>query len=73
MQLVSLGNLDAHLPATASNDEISSLSKTFNGMIGEISSLLDEIKITQKEKANYDSRCFWLRLIRIFIQYLKFD
>lgn len=66
MQLVSLGNLDAHLPATTSNDEISSLSKTFNGMIEEISSLLDEIKITQKEKANYDSRCFWLRSIRIF-------
>lgn len=51
MQLVSLGNLDAHLPATASNDEISSLSKTFNGMIGEISSLLDEIKITQKRES----------------------
>ncbi len=51
MQLVMTGNLKAEVATTDSKDEISSLSRTFNNMVAEISHLIDEIQITQKRES----------------------
>ena len=39
-------NLNAEVATTNSRDEISSLSRTFNNMVNEISHLINEIQVT---------------------------
>nr|WP_065549527.1 histidine kinase [Enterocloster clostridioformis] len=51
MELVMSGNLNAEVATTNSRDEISSLSRTFNNMVNEISHLINEIQVTQKRES----------------------
>lgn len=46
MELVMSVNLNAEVATTNSRDEISSLSRTFNNMVNEISHLINEIQVT---------------------------